>query len=275
MINKKGKSFYFCWVFFITFVIFLYGPTFTIVLLSFQGPEGGLTFPMNGFSFHWFEKLWEGGGYVDIGSAFRRSILLGIILMILTVILSVSAGMAFRKKFFGSNFLFFLTISSLIVPSIILSLGVALEFRLIDETIKFIGNKYNIDWIINDFQTTLPFGLLIMFAIFNRFDKSFEEASRDLGATPWQTFKFIVLPIIAPSVVGIALFGFTLSYDELARSSQVMGATNTLPLELKGLTTTVTTPVIYALGTLTTGISFLVIFIAIGSFFIIKRKKVK
>ena len=54
-----------------------------------------------------------------------------------------------------------------------------------------------------------------------------------------------------------------------------MGATNTLPLELKGLTTTVTTPVIYALGTLTTGISFLVIFIAIGSFFIIKRKKVK
>ena len=136
MINKKGKSFYFCWFFFITFVIFLYGPTFTIVLLSFQGPEGGLTFPMNGFSFHWFEKLWEGGGYVDIGSAFRRSILLGIILMILTVILSVSAGMAFRKKFFGSNFLFFMTISSLIVPSIILSLGVALEFRLIDETIK-------------------------------------------------------------------------------------------------------------------------------------------
>ena len=290
MINRKGKSFYFCWFFFITFVIFLYGPTFTIVLLSFQGPEGGLTFPMNGFSFHWFEKLWEGGGYVDIGSAFRRSILLGIILMILTVILSVSAGMSFRKKFFGSNFLFFLTISSLIVPSIILSLGVALEFRLIDETIKFIGNKYNIDWIINDFQTTLnmfssglgaqltwtlPFGLLIMFAIFNRFDKSFEEASRDLGATPWQTFKFIVLPIIAPSVIGIALFGFTLSYDELARSSQVMGATNTLPLELKGLTTTVTTPVIYALGTLTTAVSFLVIFIAIGSFFIIKRKKVK
>ena len=288
MLNKKGKSFYFCWIFFIFFVIFLYGPTFTIVLLSFQGPEGGLTFPMNGLSFHWFEKLWEGGGYVDIGSAFRRSILLGIILMILTVVLSVSAGMAFRKKFFGSNLLFFLTISSLIVPSIILSLGVALEFRLIDETIKFIGNKYNVDWIINDFQTTLnmfssglgaqltwtlPFGLLIMFAIFNRFDKSFEEAARDLGATSWQTFKFIVLPIIAPSIIGIALFGFTLSYDELARSSQVMGATNTLPLELKGLTTTVTTPVIYALGTLTTGISFLVIIIAICSFVIIKRKK--
>ena len=75
MLNKKGKSDYFCWTFFIAFVIFLYGPTFTIVVLSFQGPEGGLTFPMNGFSFHWFQKLWEGGGYVDIGSAFRLSLI--------------------------------------------------------------------------------------------------------------------------------------------------------------------------------------------------------
>ena len=163
-----------------------------------------------------------------------------------------------------------------------------MEFRLIDQLLISLGNKYQIEWIINDFQTslnmfssgigaqltwTLPFGLLIMFAIFNRFDKSYEEAARDLGANSWQTFKGVVLPIIAPSIVGIALFGFTLSYDELARSSQVMGATNTLPLELKGLTTTVTTPVIYALGSLTTGISFLAIFISICLIQIFKKKK--
>ena len=288
MINKKGKSYYFCWFFFILFVIFLYGPILTIIILSFQGPQGGLTFPMNGFSIHWFKKLIEGGGYVDIGSAFRRSIILGLIIMTLTVILSVSSGMAFRKKFLGSDILFFITVSSLIVPSIVLSLGIALEFRLIDQLLISLGNKYQIEWIINDFQTslnmfssgigaqltwTLPFGLLIMFAIFNRFDKSYEEAARDLGANSWQTFKGVVLPIIAPSIVGIALFGFTLSYDELARSSQVMGATNTLPLELKGLTTTVTTPVIYALGSLTTGISFLAIFISICLIQIFKRRK--
>jgi putative spermidine/putrescine transport system permease protein len=106
---------------------------------------------------------------------------------------------------------------------------------------------------------TLPFGLLIMFAIFNRFDKRLEEAARDLGATPWQTFRHVVGPIILPSLVGIGLFGFTLSWDEIARSSQAIGELNTLPLELKALTTTVTTPEIYALGTLTTGVSFLVI----------------
>ena len=126
-----------------------------------------------------------------------------------------------------------------------ISLGVALEFRILDDLIKLIGQKNNFQWIIDDFKTTmglfssglgaqltwtLPFGLLIMFAVFNRFDPSYEEAARDLGASHWQTFKEAVLPIIAPSLIGVALFGFTLSYDELARSSQAIGGLNTLPL---------------------------------------------
>ncbi len=60
-------------------------------------------------------------------------------------------------------------------------------------------------------------------------------------------------------MVGIGLFGFTLSWDEIARSSQAIGSVNTLPLDLQGLTTTVTTPDIYALGTVTSAVSFLVI----------------
>ncbi len=275
---------------FISFVIFLYGPIFSIILLSFQGPSGGLTFPLNGFSFYWFGELWRGSGLVDIGASFRRSIGLGIFVMALTVILSVSAGLAFRKKFLGSDLLFYTTIASLIVPSIVLSLGVALEFRLIDSLIITFGEMLEIQSIVENFQTslgmytsgfgaqltwTLPFGLLIMFAIFNRFDKSLEEASRDLGANSYQTFWYVVFPIIAPSIVGIALFGFTLSYDELARSSQVMGATNTLPLDLRGLTTTVTTPIIYALGTVTTSISFLVIGFSLTLVYILRHKKIR
>ena len=279
MHRTGSRGFYFFLIIFTLFVIFLYGPMVSIILLSFQGPEGGLTFPMNGVSLHWFGELWRGAGVVDIGSAFRRSLVLGFVVMILTVTLSVAAGLAFRKKFKGSELLFLTTIASLIVPSIVLSLGVALEFRLLDETVKWFGEAFGIEKINYEFQTTLgmftsgmgtqltwtlPFGLLIMFAVFNRFDKSYEEAAQDLGASQWQTLKEVVLPIIAPSIIGIGLFGFTLSYDELARSSQVMGATNTLPLELRGLTTTVTTPIIYALGTLTTLFSFLVI----GIFFL-------
>jgi hypothetical protein len=106
---------------------------------------------------------------------------------------------------------------------------------------------------------TLPFGLLIMLAVFNRFNPAYEEASRDLGAQGRQTIRYVVVPIIAPSLLGVALFGFTLSYDEIARTSQSVGALNTLPLELEAMQTNATTPVIYALGAMTTGLSFLVI----------------
>ena len=70
---------------------------------------------------------------------------------------------------------------------------------------------------------TLPFGLLIMFAVFNRFDRRYEEAARDLGATSWQTVRHVVLPIMLPSLIGVGLFGFTLSYDEFARSLYTAG----------------------------------------------------
>ncbi len=244
-------------------------------MLSFQGPTGGLTFPMRGLSAHWFASLWSGLGVVDIWSAFGRSVRLGGAVMVLTVVISLLAGYAFRRGFRGATVVFYTAVASLIVPSIVVSLGIGVQFRLLDDAIKWAADVLGWAWVAERFTTsagtftsglgahltwTLPFGLLIMFAVFNRFDARYEEAARDLGASPWQTFRHVVLPLIAPSLVGIGLFGFTLSWDEVARSSQAMGSDqNTLPLELTGLTTTITNPEVYALGTLTTGVSFLVI----------------
>jgi len=285
---REGRSpaFYALAVFFAAFVLFLYGPMIVIFILSFQGPSGGLTFPMNGVSLHWFERLWQGGGIVDIAGAFKRSLQLGIVVMILTVALSLSAGLAFRKRFFGAGALFFVAVASLIVPSIVTSLGIALEFRLLDDFLKSHGPALIADGLTTTMGLftsglgahltwTLPFGLLVMFAIFNRFDQRYEEAARDLGATPWQTLRHVVLPIILPSVIGVGLFGFTLSWDEIARSSQAIGERNTLPMELQALTTTVTTPEIYALGTATTGVSFLVIAVALGAIAILRARQAR
>jgi putative spermidine/putrescine transport system permease protein len=69
----------------------------------------------------------------------------------------------------------------------------------------------------------------------------------------------VVLPIVLPSLIGVALLGFSLCYVEFARSSQALGALNTLPIELHAMQTHATTPVIYALGTLTTALSLVVI----------------
>jgi putative spermidine/putrescine transport system permease protein len=279
---REGRpvSFYLLAAFFGAYVLFLYGPMLAIFTLSFQGPQGGLTFPMNGLSLHWFAKLFAGNGIVDIGAAFRRSFALGLVVMMITVVLSVSAGLAFRKKFYGSSLVFYAAIASLIVPSIVTSLGIALEFRIVDDLIKtHVSSQWQTamglftSGLGAHLTWTLPFGLLIMFAIFNRFDGRLEEAARDLGATPWQAFRHVVLPIILPSVIGIGLFGFTLSWDELARSSQVIGAVNTLPLELQGLTTTVTKPDIYALGTVTTGVSFIVIGLCLGLILLLQKRQ--
>lgn len=268
--ERRPGSFYALAAFFGLFVLFLYGPIVTIGILSFQGPKGGLTFPMNGVSLHWFFDLFEQQAVGDIWGSFRRSFVLGLMVMVVTVVLSVMAGLAYREHFRGSSVLFYLVIASLIIPSILISLGVGLIFNILG---------WDVHWSTSGFGSqltwTLPFGLLIMFAVFNRFDKSYEEAARDLGATSWQTIRHVVLPIIAPSLIGVALFGFTLSYDEFARTLLTSGSYNTLPLEIFGMTTNVTSPVLYALGTLTTLFSFLIITVFLVGALIARRRKLR
>lgn len=268
--EPRSRSFYVLSAFFAVFILFLYGPTITIGILSFQGEGGGLTFPMRGVSLHWFRDLFEQQAVGDIWGSFRRSFILGLMVMVVTVVVSVMGGLAFRHKFPGSNVLFYLIITSLVIPSILISLGVGLLFS---------QSGLNVHWSTSGFGSqltwTLPFGLLIMFAVFNRFDKSFEEAARDLGATPWQTLRHVVLPIIAPSLIGVALFGFTLSYDEFARTLLTAGSYNTLPLEIYGMTTNVTSPVLYALGTLTTVFSLLIIGAFVGIALMANRRRAR
>ncbi|MEC3861758.1 ABC transporter permease [Mesobacterium sp. TK19101] len=268
--EPRPRSFYILAAFFTLFLIFLYGPTITIAILSFQGPQGGLTFPMRGVSLHWFYDLFQEQAVGDIWGSFRRSFALGLMVMVTTVVVSVMGGLAFRKRFAGSTVLLYLIITALVIPSILISLGVGLIFS---------QSGLKVHWATSGFGAqltwTLLFGLLIMFAVFNRFDRSYEEAARDLGASAWQTIRHVVLPIIAPSLIGVALFGFTLSYDEFARTLLTAGSYNTLPLEIFGMTTNVTTPVIFALGTLTTVFSFVVIGVFILVVWILGRRRAR
>lgn len=268
--EKRGLGFFILAGFFALFVLFLYGPLSAVFILSFQGPSGGLTFPLNGISLHWFFNLFERQAVGDFGASFSRSLALGLMVMAVTVLVALCAGLAFRRRFFGATPLFYLTIASLVVPSIIVSLGIGVLFQQIGIRPSWFGSGYgaHLTW-------TLPFGVLIMFAVFNRFSPSYEEAARDLGASPWQTFWHVLLPMIAPSLIGVGLFGFSLSYDEFARSLLTMGSANTLPLEIYGMTTNVTTPVLYALGTVTTLFSFLVIGGTVGLIALINRKRAR
>lgn len=252
--QSKGLAFWLLTAFFVLFILFLYGPMIAVFILSFQGPTGGMTFPMRGVSLHWFADLFASTRYGDLGGSFLRSILLALVAMTITVVVSFFAGLGFRHRFLGSGVLFYLAIISLVMPGILTGLGIGTLFQTLGLRTHWLlsGLGAHLSW-------TLPFGLLIMFAVLNRFNGSWEEAARDAGATQGQVLRMVTLPILAPGLIAVALFGLTLSYDEYPRSLLTVGSRNTLPIQIANLTANVTTPALYAIGTLTTVLSLIII----------------
>ena len=219
-----------------------------------------MVFPLKDPGFHWFVALFGQARTGDVGGAFSRTLPLALSVMVATVVISVTAGLAFRRRFFGSTVLFYMTLASLIMPGLVLSIGILVAFQFLGLPTRWYSSAFgaHLTW-------TLPFGLLIMFAVLSRLDPAYEEAAYDLGASSWQTLSQVIIPIVFPGIIAVALFGFTLSYDEFPRSWLTVGPENTLPIEIYTMTTTVTSPALYALGTVTTIISFLAIGLALGS----------
>lgn len=266
--TRRARGFWPRTAFFWLFMIFLYGPIAVIMVLSFQGPTGGLTFPMQGVSLHWFKEVIEPSYIGDFRWPFGRSIALGLIIMTITVLVSFLTGLAFRKNFRGNILVFYLVVACLIAPSFLVSLGIGLGFANLGLQSEWWsgGLGAHLSW-------TIPFGVLIMLAIFSRLDKSIEEASRDLGATEWQTLRSVVIPITLPGMIAVGLFGFTLSYDEYPRTSLVAGTNNTLPVELVAVTGTAATPSLYAVGTITTIFSLGVITVSFLAIYLVQRRR--
>ena len=241
--EKRGREFYILLAFFCLFVLFLYGPLSAVFILSFQGPNGGLTFPLNGVSLHWFFQSVRNtgcGGFRWLLCAFLHARADG------------DGGYRCRLPVGGACLpaqvprcdgaisiwplpvWWFLPSSSRSVSGCCSSSSVSSLPGIARGLVRILHGRCPSVW-------------LIMFAVFNRFSPEYEEAARDLGATPWQSFVHVLLPMIAPSLIGVGLFGFTLSYDEFARTLMTSGTYNTLPLEIFGMTTNVTTPVLMPL----------------------------
>jgi putative spermidine/putrescine transport system permease protein len=261
-------TFYVLATLFGSFLLFLYGPMLVIYILSFQGPHGGVTFPMVGTSVVWFEDILKPGQMANIPVSFGRSIALASIVSMLTVAISVAAGLAFRRRFPGSGVLFYLAVASLVMPSLLVGFGIGLGFKALGAKTSLFTSALGaqLTW-------TLPFGLFAMFAVVNRFNRAYEEAANDLGATAWQRLWHVTLPILLPGIIGVAMGAFTLSYDEYARTTLVIGERNTLPLEIYALISSATSPTLFAIGTVTTGVSFLIIGVTLWRILRLQRRR--
>ena len=95
--GTRPWTFYVLAVLFTLFVIFLYGPMIAVLILSFQGPSAALVFPLRDPSLMWFDELFNPRRVGDVAGAFRRSLPLALMVMALTVLISVTAGFAFRR----------------------------------------------------------------------------------------------------------------------------------------------------------------------------------
>ncbi len=239
------------------FIAFLYGPFIVMGILSFQkGPDGGPQFPIIEWSTFWYKHVL---GFappsrvapLPIGEALTRSLTLAFATMVVSTVLGTLTAQAFRTKFRGSGFVFYLVVLGMMVPGVLLGLGMSL-----------VANQFGIDrnWWSTAFVLhvvyTYPFAFLVMLAIFNRFDKSVEEAAWALGVPPGRTFRKVTFPMIFPGVLSAMLFALTLSYDEFPRTLFTGGSDVTMPIAIYGTFAVEIHPNLFAFGVLTTLFSF-------------------
>lgn len=249
-------------VYFVLFLCFLYAPLLLMGVLSLQGPFGAITFPFKGpISLEWWRSLVDdsipGSNARAISAAARQSLLLSLAAGVITAFLAFGLSMAFRRNFRGNGFGFYLIMLALMTPGYLLALGTQLFWSYMgwDTSLWKTALGTNVVWGI-------PFGFLVMLAVWNRYDPSVEEAARDLGADRRRTFREVTLPLVWTGIFGAFLFGFTLTWNDYDRTLLLISGveTQTLPLQIAGLTfTAAIRPDLYALGTATTLVTLVMI----------------
>jgi putative spermidine/putrescine transport system permease protein len=257
---KWGLAAYYC-----LFLAFLYGPMIVMGILTFQGYYGGVTFPFQGpLSLLWWKSLiydtvaGTPTHAAEIHTAVKNSLVLSIVAGLLVAVLSFTTSMAFRRRwrFRLDAAGFYLLMLALMTPGFLLAVGTQLLWAYLglDTSIWKTALGATVSWGI-------PFGFLVMLAVWNRYDARIEEAARDLGAGRARTFSEVTLPLVWTGIFGCFLFGFTLTWNDYDRSVLFQTqATDTLPLEIGGITfTSAVRPDLYALGTATTLFSLFVI----------------
>ena len=242
-------------VYFVLFLAFLYAPLVLMGVLSLQGPFGSITFPFKGpISLEWWRSLFDesipGSNARAIRDAAKQSVWISLAAGAITAVLAFTLSMAFRRRFKLDGAAFYLIMLALMTPGYLLALGTQLfwSYMDVDTSLWKTALGTNVIWGI-------PFGFLVMLAVWNRYDPAVEEAARDLGADQKRTFREVTLPLVWTGIFGSFLFGFTLTWNDYDRTLLLISGveTQTLPLQIAGLTfTAAIRPDLYALGTATT-----------------------
>jgi len=218
------------------FLVFLYGPVLLLPMFSFNDNTFAV-FPLRGFTLQAYIDLSQNDNLLQ---ALRNSVMVATGVSILSTIFGLLGAIAVtrhrlpgRAPLMGVIMLplvvpsIILAVASLVMPSLLVGFGIGLGF-------KFLGIKADLFTSALGAQLTwtLPFGLFAMFAVVNRFDRSYEEAASDLGENAWMTFWRVTFPLALPGIVSSLLMAFTVSFDEYVIAFFLSGVNQTLPIFL-------------------------------------------
>ncbi len=203
-------------------IVFLYFPLVIVALYAFTTEEASFGFPPPGLTTRWFGVAARNA---DIWAALRLSLTVALAATAVAIVLgSLLAAAVHRSRFFGREAISFLVILPIALPGIVT--GIALR-----STIALFDVPFSTLTIIIGHAT---FCIVVVYnnvlARFRRMQGSLVEASMDLGATGWQTFRHVLLPHLATALVAGGMLAFALSFDEIIVTTFTAGQQQTLPI---------------------------------------------
>ena len=244
--------------------VLLYAPIVTLVIYSFNG--GTSVNVWGGWSLKWYAIAWENDAVQ--GAAIRSFIIAGFASVIATSVATMAAlGTTRRGNYKGQSFIYIMINQPLMVPEIVTAVALLIFFASIKVATGYTGLAY---LILAHSAFCVPFAYLPIRARLEGMDTSMETAAADLYASPWQTFRYITLPLLMPGVIAGAMLAFVISLDDVIITEFVKSAgQDTLPTYMLGQLRRALTPEVNAISTALLGLTVVIL----TAFFLITRKR--
>lgn len=205
-------------------LIFFYTPIFTLIAFSFQQGRY-LTLPFEGLSLEWYGALFANAG---ARSALLNSTLIALTTMVAATILGTMAGIvAVRYRFRGKRAFLGLSAAPLVFPQLLLGIVLLLWFSVLGRWLHF--NNGMATAIIGHIVYITPFAMVIVAVQVFNFDATLEDAARDCGASNFEVYRYVTIPLLWPGIFSAAIFSFLLSWGNFYLTYSLSGSTRTLP----------------------------------------------
>jgi spermidine/putrescine transport system permease protein len=229
---------------------FLYLPLVIVVVYSFN--DSRLNAEWVGFTLDWYRALAVDEAML---AAAANSLLIALSASLVSTVLGTMAGIAMHR--YRLRVLPILVLAPIAIPEILMGVALLIFFVLLNFTLGLVSVA------LAHIAFCIGFVALVVRARLAGMDESLTEAARDCGATPWQAFRRVTLPLIMPGVIAGALMAFTLSIDDFVITFFTAGAgTVTLPLQIYSMIKIAVTPEVNAVSTLLMLLSLLLIVVA-------------